>query len=215
MTPPPLRGAGEEPQEEGDDDDVAVCAVCLDPVDPGTGPEACRLPTCGHLFHVACILNCARRDPRCPVCRRIPEGVLPRPRGTGDSQAATPRQPEEGPAAHASAEEVFAGRLLVQVHVVGQGQEDLLSQASSSSPARARRLPGRSALSRPDVAQRHASFCRLQARQRLLEDHLNLLFREQCRAVWQRHPTLRALQARVRRLRRQERRARLWLEEHA
>tara|TARA_B110001450_G_scaffold239943_1_gene248227 strand:+ start:887 stop:1426 length:540 start_codon:yes stop_codon:yes gene_type:complete len=47
------------------------CSVCLGPADSST----VSLPGCGHSFHLPCILTWTQRDSRCPVCRRVPEGV--------------------------------------------------------------------------------------------------------------------------------------------
>lgn len=49
-----------------------VCAVCLE-----VGPTASL--GCGHRLHVHCLINCAQYDVRCPVCRQVDEGVVPKP----------------------------------------------------------------------------------------------------------------------------------------
>lgn len=54
---------------DGDDE---VCAVCTERVD-----DAVRLPGCGHRFHLSCVMTFCQYDARCPVCRRVPDGVHP------------------------------------------------------------------------------------------------------------------------------------------
>lgn len=36
------------------------------------------LPGCEHFFHASCILTAAQYDAKCPVCRQVPDGVVPR-----------------------------------------------------------------------------------------------------------------------------------------
>ena len=51
--------------------------MCLEPVNEG---DRVVLPGCRHRFHCACILSSAQFDVRCPVCRAVPKGVIPRAR---------------------------------------------------------------------------------------------------------------------------------------
>ena len=53
---------------------MTLCAICFE-----TG-DMVSLPGCGHVFHACCILTAAQYDAKCPVCRQVPEGVVPRPR---------------------------------------------------------------------------------------------------------------------------------------
>ena len=56
-----------------------VCAVCMESlVDAPCAP----MPGCGHRLHVACLINNAQYDVRCPVCRRTGEGIVARQRDT-------------------------------------------------------------------------------------------------------------------------------------
>lgn len=48
-----------------------VCAVCLSECDVGT-KDVCYMPGCLHVFHTSCLLQCAQRDARCPICRQVP-----------------------------------------------------------------------------------------------------------------------------------------------
>lgn len=68
-----------------------VCAVCVEEVEDSA---AIRLPGCGHVFHASCALAFAQYDVRCPVCRRVPEGVAPRGEREGGSEG------EEGRGEH-------------------------------------------------------------------------------------------------------------------
>lgn len=52
--------------------DKDVCPVCLDPCTS----DATTVPGCGHRLHVACLINCAQYDARCPVCRGVGDGVV-------------------------------------------------------------------------------------------------------------------------------------------
>lgn len=56
-----------------DDDAPDLCPVCVEVLD-GSSPQA-ELPGCGHTFHVACLVNCAQYDARCPVCRQVGDGI--------------------------------------------------------------------------------------------------------------------------------------------
>jgi len=62
----------EQEAETGDD-----CSICLAPL--ATQNHQCRVPSCGHCFHTACILEafCRSGTPACPYCR-----------GIGDAEAA-------------------------------------------------------------------------------------------------------------------------------
>jgi DNA repair exonuclease SbcCD ATPase subunit len=44
-----------------------VCSICLENFSANTC--SCKLPGCGHTFHVSCILNVVQYDIRCPICR--------------------------------------------------------------------------------------------------------------------------------------------------
>lgn len=46
------------------DDEMAVCAVCLD-----RAGEWGRLKKCGHRYHIACVENWIGAGRKCPVCR--------------------------------------------------------------------------------------------------------------------------------------------------
>lgn len=50
------------------------CAICAGASEDGA-PTMVELPGCGHRFHLACVLTCAQYDVRCPMCRRVPDGV--------------------------------------------------------------------------------------------------------------------------------------------
>ena len=50
-------------------DDDKCCAICLDPM---AEPLANVTLQCGHVFHGSCIVDCLRRDSRCPICRDTP-----------------------------------------------------------------------------------------------------------------------------------------------
>lgn len=56
-----------------------VCSVCLETLDDTSDTKACRLPGCNHLFHLACVLDFAQYDVRCPICRQVPLNVTCRP----------------------------------------------------------------------------------------------------------------------------------------
>ena len=47
------------------------CALCLEEI----GSDVCNIPGCGHRVHTSCLLTAAQYDVRCPLCRRVPEGV--------------------------------------------------------------------------------------------------------------------------------------------
>jgi hypothetical protein len=49
---------------------MGFCAICF-----AEGDDTVKLPGCGHDFHVACIVNNAQFDVRCPICRAVPLGV--------------------------------------------------------------------------------------------------------------------------------------------
>lgn len=52
--------------------DQTTCTVCFGDLDEA---ETVTLPGCGHAFHTACILTAAQYDVKCPVCRRVPNGI--------------------------------------------------------------------------------------------------------------------------------------------
>lgn len=70
-----------------------TCAVCLETVTP---ERTCRFPTCGHHFHAACMISSLQHDPRCPVCRYVPPGVVVPSSRTGASTTEGERDPREG-----------------------------------------------------------------------------------------------------------------------
>lgn len=51
------------------------CCICLSPIREGPSHRL-TLPGCDHAFHASCMLTNAQYDVRCPVCRRVPEGVV-------------------------------------------------------------------------------------------------------------------------------------------
>tara|TARA_B100001741_G_scaffold161766_1_gene133839 strand:+ start:353 stop:883 length:531 start_codon:yes stop_codon:yes gene_type:complete len=51
--------------------ELDVCAVCLSECDVTT-KDTCYMPGCLHVFHTSCLLQCAQRDARCPICRQVP-----------------------------------------------------------------------------------------------------------------------------------------------
>lgn len=55
------------------------CSICLETIDETSDNKGCRLPGCKHLFHLACVLDFAQYDVRCPICRQVPENVTCRP----------------------------------------------------------------------------------------------------------------------------------------
>ena len=56
-------------------DEEDLCCVCMEAL--GTNDVA-PMPGCAHRLHVACLINCAQYDARCPVCRTVGEGVVPK-----------------------------------------------------------------------------------------------------------------------------------------
>lgn len=40
------------------------------------------LPGCGHRFHTSCALTFTQYDARCPICRAVPQDVIPRSNAT-------------------------------------------------------------------------------------------------------------------------------------
>lgn len=50
---------------------VGDCCVCHEPLTH----DVVALPGCGHVLHVACALTNAQYNVRCPMCRRVPDGV--------------------------------------------------------------------------------------------------------------------------------------------
>ena len=72
-----------------------VCAVCLESI--GASSDVARVPGCGHALHVACLINCAQYDPRCPVCRGVGEGVHVRDETTSSSVVLVVHTPAERP----------------------------------------------------------------------------------------------------------------------
>ncbi|EER89223.1 hypothetical protein BDA96_10G050900 [Sorghum bicolor] len=53
----------------------AQCAICLGLV--AIGDAVRRLPTCGHLFHAACIDQWLRAHATCPMCRAAVGAAVP------------------------------------------------------------------------------------------------------------------------------------------
>lgn len=49
------------------EDDEGICPTCLEGYDPGN-PK--RSTSCGHHFHLACILGWMERSTHCPICRK-------------------------------------------------------------------------------------------------------------------------------------------------
>jgi len=58
-------------------DEEDLCCVCMDPL--GDAQSVARMPGCTHRLHVTCLINCAQYDARCPVCRTVGEGIVPKP----------------------------------------------------------------------------------------------------------------------------------------
>lgn len=50
------------------DDEQDVCATCLEGYDRGNPKET---TSCGHHFHLSCILEWMERSSRCPICRKV------------------------------------------------------------------------------------------------------------------------------------------------
>ena len=69
------------------------CAICLDDGDHTT---TTKFPGCGHAFHTVCLINSVRRNPRCPMCRHLPEGVHANV-GGGRDERRVQRRPGDPP----------------------------------------------------------------------------------------------------------------------
>jgi hypothetical protein len=50
------------------------CCICLGELSNDT--TECQLPGCGHRVHVSCLMTASQYDVRCPLCRRVPSGVV-------------------------------------------------------------------------------------------------------------------------------------------
>ena len=74
--------------------DAEVCAVCLDDLH---AHGHTRLPGCEHAFHVHCMLTWVQYDPRCPVCRALPAGVVARPKPAVHALATVMRPGADAP----------------------------------------------------------------------------------------------------------------------
>lgn len=51
------------------------CAICYEPMEAA---ETCAMPLCGHRLHVACVIQAAQYDVRCPICRCHDPAIVPR-----------------------------------------------------------------------------------------------------------------------------------------
>ena len=67
------------------------CPVCVETLT--SGRPTCRLPGCGHEFHVSCALDFAQYNVRCPVCRSVPTGVKVRDVEESTSMVVVVRHP--------------------------------------------------------------------------------------------------------------------------
>jgi hypothetical protein len=52
---------------------MLTCPVCLDEI-----TNNLFIPFCRHVFHNKCITRCLHRDIRCPICRRVIDGIAPK-----------------------------------------------------------------------------------------------------------------------------------------
>lgn len=52
-----------------------VCSICLEAL---SSYPCASMPGCTHQLHTACLINSAQYDVRCPVCRRVGDGVRQR-----------------------------------------------------------------------------------------------------------------------------------------
>lgn len=89
---------------DGPNENVLLCAVCQQAMDPQGRDAGGKLAACGcaHVFHESCLESVYRHGrPRgwCPVCRVIPGGA-----DGADGLGGDPSQLEEGPAAPGPAE---------------------------------------------------------------------------------------------------------------
>jgi len=108
-------GTKEETAKLEDDEDAAEpCVVCLEPLGfPAS--SRCTLGSCGHTFHIGCILQAFRRSrgARCPLCRgtgdrlAVPAAPVANPASLPEDGVVPPQQPAA--AAAAAAEDRAAG----------------------------------------------------------------------------------------------------------
>lgn len=162
------------------------CAVCTDAMG---SEDSLRLPGCGHRFHVRCVMNFCRYNTRCPICRRLPEGVE----------------------THAEVEEVSASpRTLdaIFVHVRGVVDvDDVDAQREWRREWQRYRVRRRRELNRNPRLNAH--FERLQLVRREIAsayDAVQRRYARECRELWRVNPELGELRRILARLQCRERR---------
>lgn len=181
--------------DEGGDDheEIDLCAICMDPLDgaPGERPLA-TMPSCPHRFHVACLLNCAQYDARCPVCRSVADGVTLR---RDDAEAATP---------------------LTTVVLDMEELESHIERAHALSVREWRRYSDRRRRvlrQRPYLAERVTRLREIRVAMDREFDDANRIYDRKCRELWRADPEVKAHRDALVRLRRRERRVHRLLEE--
>jgi hypothetical protein len=167
-----------------EDDDC--CAVCLEALVPSA--TTATMPGCGHRFHTACLLTCAQYDVRCPVCRRVGEGVQPREDKAREDASVTIRV----------------------VRVWGDDEEGGEGEAGEAErervwrryAARRRRVLRR----HPELAERFARLRELRRDMERVQAEAHRAHRRRCLEAWRADAEVVGLRREFARLRRRERR---------
>lgn len=159
------------------DEDFRVCAICLENTIDEKNSAA--VPGCGHRFHVACLLNCAQYDVRCPTCRGVGEGVLPK---TSPSTAV-----------------VSTSSVVVRF---GDDGSEYLQRVWRRYTARRRRVLRQ----RPDLAERMQQLRSIRSHMNEVYTETQKLYDRRCREVWSHDPEVTFQRQTLQRMRRRERR---------
>jgi len=163
-----------------------TCAVCLDDV---AVDDALVLPGCGHVMHRACALTAAQYDTRCPVCRRVPDGVVrvsPSERNDVRTRA-------------------IDERVLYVTTLTWNDDDDDDDDGDLERAWRRYRTRRRRCLNREPLLR--DAYKRLQELERTMQRETTMLEREfqrRCRELWRTDPDVRARVADLTRMRRRE-----------
>lgn len=169
-------------------DMMDVCPVCHEELSHNT----VMLPGCNHRFHTSCVITSSQYDARCPVCRSVPEGVVPR---------------------RTDAESTPVPMITLRL----QGLEEYETQRANVQQQQWRRYRDR----RRRFLRRHTSLlemyntlCRIRHTMDDSVRQLDRTYATLCREIWRTNPEIAEQRKTLARLRRRERRIERTLYEH-
>lgn len=165
-----------------------VCAICMS---PSREEDSAKMPGCGHVFHVACIITSAQYDVRCPVCRHVGEGVEEREDKRSETAEVTITQ--NGLRIRTTSDDANAATSLIEMY------EDGMREWRNFT-ARKRRLLKR----RPSLKEKVDRLKVLRKKMKEDYDTMQKRYDDKCNKVWTPDPEISSQRKEISKMRRRE-----------